>query len=413
MNKPYFEAMNAALHDAGICTPTLVLDKERLDRNIDCLIDVLNKGFDYRLVTKSLPSVPLLQYVMRRTGTHRLMCTHLPFLKQLVSHIPSADILMGKPVPVRAVRQFYTWHRAQHSAVCFAPELQLQWLIDSPERLQQYETFAREQGIQLRLSLELDVGLHRGGFRKSADLISAVNFIGRSRHLTLTSLMGYDAHVTKAPVYLGGPARAFAEARGRYLNFIRALEDELGTDAVLQLTLNSGASTTYNLYTESSHVSEISAGSALIRPLSLDINEDEERQPSAFIAAPVLRQVARPEIPLSPALSAIMRGLGILPKKAVYIYGGNWVANPCYPAHTQRVKLHGRSSNQELYGIAANVTLSEDDFVFFRPRHSASVFQQFGQIAVYDNGRITDWWPVFRDQPTDIRPAEKPGLSLV
>lgn len=406
MNQPYFEAITDALHNAGICTPTLVLDKERLDRNIDHLIDVLNKGFDYRLITKSLPSVPLLQYVMRRTGTQRLMCTHLPFLKQLVSHVPSADILMGKPFPIRAVRHFYDWHQQQNACACFAPEMQLQWLIDSPERLQDYETFASERNLNLRISLELDVGLHRGGFRRSSDLVEAVNFIGRSRHLTLTSLMGYEAHIPKMPGYLGGPAKAFADAKGRYLNFIRAIEDELGSEALLQLTLNTGSSTTYSLYSESSHASEISAGSALIKPLSLDITDDEERQPSAFIAAPVLRKVSKPEVPLSPALSALCRAIGILPRNAAYIYGGNWIAQPCYPEGAQRVRLHGRSSNQELYGLTAGTRLGEDDFLFFRPRHTAAVFQQFGQIAVYDNGKITDWWPVYRELEGQSTPLE-------
>ena len=55
MNSEYFKALTVALDNAEVSTPTLVLDKDRLDRNIDHLIDVLNKGFDYRLVTKSLP----------------------------------------------------------------------------------------------------------------------------------------------------------------------------------------------------------------------------------------------------------------------------------------------------------------------------------------------------------------------
>ena len=117
-----------------MCTPTLVVDKERLDRNIDHLITVLNRGFDYRIVAKSLPSIPMLQYIMRRTGSVRLMSFHLPFLMTLVEQIPASDILMGKPMPICAARHFYAWHSQQTHSLCFAPELQLQWLIDTPER---------------------------------------------------------------------------------------------------------------------------------------------------------------------------------------------------------------------------------------------------------------------------------------
>ena len=74
------------------------------------------------------------------------------------------------------------------------------------------------------------------------------------------------------------------------------------------------------------------------------------------------------------------------------------MADPCYPAGTHQVKLHGRSSNQELYGFPANTEIKEDDFIFLRPKQSESVFEQFGFIAVYDDGEITDWWAVFQEQ---------------
>ena len=66
----------------------------------------------------------------------------------LIEHIPAADILLGKPMPVCAARHFYAWHGQQTSSMCFAPELQLQWLIDSPQRLQQYEQLAQELNVR-------------------------------------------------------------------------------------------------------------------------------------------------------------------------------------------------------------------------------------------------------------------------
>ena len=147
MSELYFKQLTGALKQAGICTPALIVDKERLDKNIDLLINSLSNVFDYRIVAKSLPSIPMLQYIMRRTGTLRLMSFHLPFLMQIVKHIPSADILMGKPMPACAARHFYAWHGQQNSSMCFAPELQLQWLIDSLERAEQYEQIAKDLEI--------------------------------------------------------------------------------------------------------------------------------------------------------------------------------------------------------------------------------------------------------------------------
>ena len=36
--------------------------------------------------------------------------------------------------------------------------------------------------------------------------------------------------------------------------------------------------------------------------------------------------------------------------------------------------------------------LKVDDWVFFRPRQSEAVLQQFGDIAVLDEGKITQFW---------------------
>ena len=42
-----------------------------------------------------------------------------------------------------------------------------------------------------------------------------------------------------------------------------------------------------------------------------------------------------------------------------------------------------------------DVQLGVGDYVFYRPHQSEFVFLQFGDIAVFDNGKITDSWPVF------------------
>ena len=42
-----------------------------------------------------------------------------------------------------------------------------------------------------------------------------------------------------------------------------------------------------------------------------------------------------------------------------------------------------------------NLAIEPDEFVFFRPHQSEAVFLQFGDIAVFEAGRITQRWPVF------------------
>jgi hypothetical protein len=83
----------------------------------------------------------------------------------------------------------------------------LQWLIDSPERLDQYADLASANGAPMRVNLEIDIGLHRGGFTGPEGFKTALDRIKASPNLTLSGLMGYDPHLSHVAA---GEARAKA-----------------------------------------------------------------------------------------------------------------------------------------------------------------------------------------------------------
>src|SRR5581483_6404457 len=79
------------------------------------------------------------------------------------------------------------------------------WLADTIERLDQYEAIGRARGVRLPTVLEIDVGLHRGGFTDPAAIDAALRRISGSTSLEFAGLMGYDPHVPKMP----SPQRAY------------------------------------------------------------------------------------------------------------------------------------------------------------------------------------------------------------
>ena len=103
----YFSALNELLKREGPGRPVLILDLDRVNHNIDAIAASVGPEKTYRVVVKSLPSVPLLDHVMRRTGTQALMVFHQPFLNTAAVEFPSSDLLLGKPMPVAAARTFY------------------------------------------------------------------------------------------------------------------------------------------------------------------------------------------------------------------------------------------------------------------------------------------------------------------
>jgi D-serine deaminase-like pyridoxal phosphate-dependent protein len=82
-------------------------------------------------------------------------------------------------------------------------------------------------------------------------------------------------------------------------------------------------------------------------------------------------------------------------ERAFFIYGGHWLARPVSPPGLEHSPLYGRSSNQELLTGSRSVELEPDDYVFFRPTQSEAVFLQFGDIAIYEDGRIVGMAPTF------------------
>ena len=173
---PSYQTLSTQLKQAGICQPTLVIDQRALDHNIAQLRQTLNKGFTHRLVVKSLPCLQLIDYISERihagaasTTPSQFMCFHGPFIQQIALRHPQSDILLGKPLPAVAFESLVLWFKQQGKKKT-APKLsQVQWLIDSVDRLRQYQTIAKKHRVSLRVNLEIDIGLHRGGFALDAE----------------------------------------------------------------------------------------------------------------------------------------------------------------------------------------------------------------------------------------------------
>ncbi len=388
---PYFLELQAALMRAGIATPTLVIDRTRLNANIDALLGHLPAGMGYRIVAKSLPSLGLIQHIRERTGTDRLMTFNQPMLSKLSIAIPDANQLLGKPLPVQAAKSYFELLPPDASASAG----RIQWLIDTPERLAQYASLAREQNRTLDINVELDVGLHRGGFEPSAELSTVLQAIQNDPNLRLAGFMGYEPHIPALPTTLGWRDKALAGAWNKYKGALGQARDIFGADAVSGLTRNAAGSPTYRYYQDTEIANEISAGSCLVKPTHFDSELLEPHLPASFIATPVIKSLPTTRMPGLEFADGVKRAWDPNYNKTVFIYGGHWLADPVDPPGLEYNSTFGRSSNQEMLNGGPDLEISPDEFVFFRPHQSEAVFLQFGDIAIFEDGEIVGAWPVF------------------
>ena len=194
----YFQKLQALLKKNRISHPRLVIDLDRVDANIEQVRRTVKDTSSLRIVAKSLPSIEMLEYLQNKLGTNRLMAFHQPFLNQMLDRFPQADFLVGKPFPVDSAR----WILEQSDDKCRDATDRVKWLVDTLPRLEQYLELAKEKKIRLKVSLEIDVGLHRGGVGSPAELHPLLKLLAENtEHLQFTGFMGYEPYISKLKGY--------------------------------------------------------------------------------------------------------------------------------------------------------------------------------------------------------------------
>lgn len=385
----YFARLNQNLRRQGIDRPVLVIDLDRLDRNIDRVVQsvAVAPGKTYRIVVKSVPAPALVDYIARRAKTRALMCFHRPFLQAMATLRPDADILMGKPMPVSAARTFYAQHQGS-----FQPEKQLQWLMDTDARLQQYLALAKALGLRLRVSMELDVGLRRGGYGDPLALAASLALIAENpEHLKLGGFMGYDAHLMGLPSFLA--ERELPKVKARYADCVAMLHSQFPQLVDASLVFNGAGSPTFRHYAGDTVVNDLSAGSCLMKPSHYDLPILEDFEASSFIASPVLKRQLGARLPALDWTGPLIRGWDVNQAQMYFAYSGNWLAE-CEAPPGLHPHFAYTSSNQQGYTASNAVSLAVDDFIFLRPTQSEAVLLQFGDLVALRGDTIEARWPV-------------------
>lgn len=413
---PYFEALNQSLKKDGPYTPRMVVDLDRLDINIDAVARAVTAPKHFRIVAKSVPSIDLIKYTMQRAQTNRVMVFHQPFINVLARETPNVDMLVGKPMPVKAAANFYKehsksplnnagiqWLSDKLNASLgmalpsgFQPSSQLQWLIDTPERLGNYLALAQQLNEVIQVNIEIDVGLHRGGVADTDTLGIMLRTIASNRqHLKFSGFMGYDPHVAKVPSAIASRESLQESALASYQTMIDYCQSdfpELWNDG---LTLNAAGSPTYRLYDDITMVNDLSIGSALVKATDFDIDTLEEHVPALFIATPVLKASQGVQIPGSKMVGDVLSWWDPNQRQTFFIYGGYWKAKPENPPGLQISSIYGRSTNQEMLNASNAVNIGVGDHVFLRPTQSEHVMLQFGDLLTLRGGALHGSWPVF------------------
>jgi D-serine deaminase-like pyridoxal phosphate-dependent protein len=383
----YFKQLNFDLKKQGIATPQLIVDAAALKQNIQHVQLRLSHAphLKARLVVKSLASLDLLKLLSEQLNTHRFMVFHQPHIISILENFAEADILLGKPMPAQTVRHFFEQHAEWSNT-------KIQWLIDTKQRLQQYLEIAQLYSLCLDVNIEIDVGLHRGGVQSAQQLTEILKLIQQyPQYLKLSGLMGYDAHVTKIPAMIKKPELAYQSSQQTYTRYKQLIQKQFPMLWSDELCFNGGGSPTFSFHTTESVCNDLSFASMLLKPSEFDSDFLKALQPPLWIASPVLKVLPFTQLPSMSLLDKLPHKY-----KALFIYGGYWLANYVYPKQAHPHALYGRSSNQELVNVPKYSDIQVDDFVFLRPTQSEAIIPQFSELKLYQQ-HVFETWQTFRE----------------
>ena len=386
----YYQKLCDLLKQQSLSIPRMLLDLGSIDHNVNAVKDQVQGMQAIRLVVKSLPSLALLKYLMLAFDTKRLMVFHHSFLNQIVNKSNSGtDILFGKPMPIKNATQFYKQFKQTNE---FNPYTQINWLIDDTNRLEQYLNLAKSLNKCLHINLELNVGLHRGGFQANQTLEAALQLIANnSNFLSFTGFMGYDPHITKLPQWLISSKNAFKESQALYADCIQLLKTKFPSLHHTGLCFNGAGSPSFHLHqTKDSLINEISIGSCLVKPTHFDLPSLAKFKPACFIGSPILKKRKGGMLPGLENYEWLLKLIHKKERYSYFIYGGNWNADFVYPTKITNNKMFGPSANQSMIN-SNHGALEIDDFVLLRPHQSEAVFLQFGSILAFRKEQIIEW----------------------
>lgn len=373
-----------------------LLDLDALEANARAVRAAVHPDLTLRLVTKSLPSLPLIRHLMQRLGTDRLMAFSEPFLDTLLTDFgPEADILLGKPLPAPAAARLLAKHR-HTDRVC--------WLVDHARRLAAYHAVAERAGRRLRLCIELDVGLRRGGVGAPAALVAMLDAIAGSRWLDLGGFMGYDGHVPHAPPVIADSDAEFAAVHRRYAALVDAGRAAHPALFGSPLIYDSGGSGTFDRYRArpASPVDGISVGSAFLAPAHFPALRADGLKPALLLAAPVLKALDVAHVPFDEHVGPLIGWWDVNLSRHHFLTAGGWPADLRSPPGLRRHPLWDDGPivvnllpNQPLYAGSPSVGLSEGDVVFFDPWQSDAMVG-FAELTLLSEGAVVGAWPTWR-----------------
>ena len=165
-------------------TPVLLVDLDKLEANIERMARIITKdaGVGWRPHTKAM-KIPALAHMLQDAGAHGVTCAKLGEAEVMaaggIRDILIANEIVGEPKITRLVNL----RRHADVMVC----------VDSVQNVEELDRAALEKGVQLRVLIEVNVGMNRAGVEPGEPTLELARNIAPRKGLRLAGLQTWEA----------------------------------------------------------------------------------------------------------------------------------------------------------------------------------------------------------------------------
>jgi D-serine deaminase-like pyridoxal phosphate-dependent protein len=172
-----------------IDTPALLLDLDVMERNIERMTRVFKSaGVGWRPHTKAI-KVPALAQKLLNAGALGVTCAKVGEAEVMaaagIRDILIANQVVGAPKIARLLN--------------LLPQADVIVAADSLENVEELDRAAQEAGKQLRVVIEVDIGMHRAGVEPGDAAVALARAIHTCDGLRFAGVMGWEGQTVKIP----------------------------------------------------------------------------------------------------------------------------------------------------------------------------------------------------------------------
>lgn len=345
-----------------IPTPALVVDSEKLGRNMDKMVKFVSAKRRALRPHAKTHKTPMIAHLQMRAGAVGICCATVGEAETMVySGIPNV-LIANEVVGADKIQR----------VISMAHYAEMMVAVDSMENLKQLSSAAKAGDTKLGVLVDIDVGMGRCGVRTAGDALKLAEASCSMEGIVFRGLMGYEGHA----VFISDKHQREEAAQKSY-RALTEIRDKMEQKGIPVETVSGAGTGTFEEAAESDVMTEIQAGSYIFmdgtyQKLALPFEQ------SLTVLSTVLSLPDRGTVILDAGMKAIS------------------VEREC-PTIQNMSDLIVKKLSEEHSTAYNNSTIQDikpGTKINLIPSHCCTTVNLYDRIYVVKNGKVEAIWPV-------------------